>query len=178
MNNCDCMAVAGKLASQIKQGAFLTVRAGERLNTMTIGWGLTGFIWQLPVFMVAVRDSRYTFELMEAATDFTVSLPYGDQAQALKLCGTKSGRDYDKFAECGFTAMPAHSQAVSSPWIKECGAVWECRTVAVTDLLPEQLSAEVVDGSYPRGDFHRLYFGEVVACHSDPDFVERFAKAY
>jgi len=162
MNDCDPMVLAGKLASQIKKGAFLTVQAGERLNTMTIGWGLTGFIWQLPVFMVAVRDSRYTFELMEAATDFTVSLPYGDQAQALKLCGTKSGRDLDKFAASGL--KPAAAQKTLSPVLDFAGLHYECKIRFKAPMDPRLLDAQL-EYLYPAKDYHSLYFGEIVACY-------------
>lgn len=162
MNNCDPMAVAATLATQIKQGAFLTVRAGERLNTMTIGWGLTGFIWQRPVFMVAVRDSRYSFELMEAAGDFTVSLPFSDQAQALKLCGTKSGRDLDKFAASGLKIMAA--QQTLSPVLELAGLHYECQIRCKTRLDPALLDPEL-EQLYPAKDYHSLYFGEILACY-------------
>ena len=162
MNNCDPMAVADKLASQIKQGAFLTVQAGERLNTMTIGWALTGYIWQRAVFMVAVRDSRYTFELMEAATDFTVSLPYADQAAALKLCGTKSGRDLDKFAACGLKPQPARQTL--SPVLDLAGLHYECKLRFKAPMDPALLDAQL-EYLYPAKDYHSLYFGEIVACY-------------
>ena len=162
MTNCDPMAVADKLASQIKHGAFLTVRAGERLNTMTIGWGMTGFIWQMPVFMVAVRDSRYTFELMEAASDFTVSLPYGDLAQALKVCGTKSGRDVDKFAAGGLNAVAA--QQVTSPVLDFAGLHYECKIRFKAPMDPSLLDAQL-EYLYPAKDYHSLYFGEIAACY-------------
>ena len=59
MKEVDYMAVAEKAMDQIKQGAFLTVRAGEALNTMTIGWAAIGHVWRRPVLMVLVRDSRH-----------------------------------------------------------------------------------------------------------------------
>ncbi|MDX2441801.1 MAG: hypothetical protein QNK40_14795 [Desulfobacterales bacterium] len=36
----------------IKKGAFLTLKAGEETNTMTIGWATIGHIWRKDVFMV------------------------------------------------------------------------------------------------------------------------------
>ena len=41
MKHVDYMAVADKAMTQIEEGAFLTVKSGERLNTMTIGWSLS-----------------------------------------------------------------------------------------------------------------------------------------
>ena len=37
MKRIDYMTVAPKAMEQIKQGAFLTLKSGEALNTMTIG---------------------------------------------------------------------------------------------------------------------------------------------
>ena len=65
MKERDYMGQADKLMERIKRGAFLTVKADDVVNTMTIGWATIGYIWQRPVFMVAVRDSRYTFTLLE-----------------------------------------------------------------------------------------------------------------
>ncbi len=96
MRNVDCMAVAEKAMQQIKKGAFITVKSGEDLNTMTIGWATIGFVWRKPVLMVAIRDSRHTFGIIEKAADFTVSVPLTDMHDAVMFCGTKSGRDVDK----------------------------------------------------------------------------------
>ena len=93
---------ADQLMERIKKGAFLTVAADDAVNTMTIGWATIGYIWQRPVFMVAVRDSRHTFNLLEKTDNFTVSIPADDSYhEALMVCGSKSGRDIDKFKECG-----------------------------------------------------------------------------
>lgn len=50
--------------------------------------------------MVAVRESRHTFGLMEKADDFTVTVPISDYKKEVGFCGTKSGRNFDKFKEC------------------------------------------------------------------------------
>ena len=52
MKHLDYMAVAEKLMTQIKKGAFLTVEAENRLNTMTIGWGTLKIVWSKPIMMV------------------------------------------------------------------------------------------------------------------------------
>lgn len=40
---------------QLRKGAFLTLKDGDEVNTMTIGWGSISVIWNKPIFMVAVR---------------------------------------------------------------------------------------------------------------------------
>ncbi len=114
MKEMDYMAVAEKAMNQIKQGAFLTVRAEEALNTMTIGWATIGYVWRRPVFMVLVRDSRHTFGIIEKAADFTVSVPMTDMKDAIMFCGTKSGRDYDKYKECGLELAERWSHQLST----------------------------------------------------------------
>ena len=93
MKNLNYMSIAEDVMNKIKKGAFLTVKAGDALNTMTIGWATFGFIWQKPVMMVAVRSSRHTFGIIEKARDFTVTIPSGDMSKALAFCGSQSRRD-------------------------------------------------------------------------------------
>ena len=40
------------------KGVFLTVKDGEFINTMTIGWAQTGFVWGRSVMSVLVRQER------------------------------------------------------------------------------------------------------------------------
>ena len=90
MKDLNYMSIAEDAISKIKKGAFLTVKAADALNTMTIGWATFGFIWQKPVMMVAVRSTRHTFGIIEKALDFTVTIPSGDMGKTIAFCGTKS----------------------------------------------------------------------------------------
>ena len=162
MKSVDYMAVAEAAIKKIKSGAFLTVRAGDRLNTMTIGWATIGFCWRKPVFMVAVRDSRHTFTIIEDAEDYTVSVPAGNMKEEIMYCGTKSGRDGDKFEACGLKTIPG--QKVASPVIDVPGIHIECRIVFKSAMDPVHLSADYAS-LYPEKDYHTLYFGEIVACY-------------
>jgi len=156
------MAVADRAMQQIRKGSFLTVQVGERLNTMTIGWATIGFCWKKPIFMVAVRDSRHTFTLIEDAADFTVSVPSGDMQKEIMFCGTKSGRDLDKFAVCNLkTASARH---VASPIIDLPGLHFECRIMYKSAMDPSHLIPDY-DLLYPEKDYHTLYFGEILACY-------------
>ena len=154
---------ADAIMDEITRGAFLTVKAGEQLNTMTIGWAAIGFVWKREVFMVAVRDSRHTFELMEKSSDFTVTVPTDKSfRKEVMFCGTKSGRDYDKFAECGLKENKALK--VGSPVIDIPGTHFECRIVHKSPMDPTLLHEEL-QGLYPEKDYHTLYFGEILACY-------------
>jgi len=148
--------------SQLIRGVFLTTKAGDRINTMVIGWGGLTFFWNRPIFLVPVRKSRYTHELLEKSGEFTVSIPMGrDMQKALSFCGTKSGRDYDKFKECKLTAVPG--RYVDVPVIGECNLHYECRVVYKQDMDPATLNEEINQRFYP--NYHTFYYGEILGCY-------------
>jgi len=162
MKTVDYMAVAQEAMAKIKKGVFLTVKTGERLNTMTIGWATIGFCWQKPIFMIMVRDSRHTFSIIEDADDFTVSIPALDMKNAVMYCGTRSGREVDKFKELGLKTKKANQ--TTSPIIDVPGLHFECRIVHKSAMDPRFLS-EDYDSFYPEKDYHTLYFGEILECY-------------
>ncbi|MGD0022223.1 MAG: flavin reductase family protein [Smithellaceae bacterium] len=163
MKNLSYMSIAEDAISKIKKGAFLTVKAADQLNTMTIGWATFGFIWQKPIMMVAVRSSRHTFGIIDKAQDFTVTIPSGDMSKAIAFCGSKSGKDADKFKMCKLEI--AKSQHVASPIIKVPGIHLECKIVYKSAMNPAYLDKNYDKAMYPQKDYHTHYFGEIVACY-------------
>lgn len=166
MQSIDIFAHSEAILKQLSKGAFLNTAAGGRQNTMTIGWGSLGFQWGAPVFTVMVRQSRYTKELLDKSGVFTVSVPVqGDFAKALGLCGTKSGRDLDKFAAAGLTPVPA--QSVDAPVIKGCGLHIECRVVEQKTMEPSLFDKELAGRWYAQGDWHTYYAGLITAAYME-----------
>lgn len=156
--------ISREALEQLSKGAFLTVRNCNKTNTMTIGWGALGYIWGKPVFIAMVRHSRYTFELIEKANDFTVSFPSkGEMKGELAFCGTKSGRDCDKFKECSIKAKDGDTTL--SPVIEGCRLFFECRTLYKQPMLKENLNKEIRDRWYGDGDYHTIYFGEITKAY-------------
>ena len=131
-------------------------------NTMTIAWGSLGTMWEVPFVQVVVRPSRYTFEFMEKYETFTLCAFPAQKRKALSLLGAKSGRDLDKISLSGLT--PQASVAVAAPSFAEAELVIECRKNYWQDLDPSHfLDPTIGPQRYPKGDFHRIYFGEVLA---------------
>lgn len=145
-------------------GTFLTTKSGNELNTMTIGWGTAGFMWNKPVLVVAVRYSRHTYHLLEQSHTFTVSVPLqAELKDALAFCGTKSGREVDKFTECDLHAQPG--QVIDTPIVGKCQLHYECKVVYQQAMEPIALEAEIKNRFYKQQDYHVLYYGEIVACY-------------
>ena len=73
-------------------------------NAMTASWGGLGVLWSKPVATIYVRPQRYTFELCEKSERISLCVLPEEYRPALKICGTKSGKDTDKLKECSLTA--------------------------------------------------------------------------
>ena len=100
----NVMDYANTITESLKKGIFLTTKAGDKINSMVIGWGHLGRIWERPVFIAYVRDCRYTYEMIEKNPEFTINVPINEMNKnAFMICGTKSGRDMDKISEAGLT---------------------------------------------------------------------------
>ena len=143
-----------------KTGGFLSVKSGGKTNTMTVGWGFVGFMWNRPYFITVVRPQRYTTELLKTADSFTISVPFGSMLEELKICGSKSGRDIDKSGIVKF--MP--SKKVESPIVDGCDVYYECK-IKYAEKLDGEALPEDVKNTFYKGDFHDVYFGEIVDCY-------------
>ncbi len=150
-----------QLLAQLPKGIFITAKGGEKINTMTIAWGHIGVIWGKPMFIAYVRYSRHTYDVLEQATDFTINVPApGELKEALKIAGTKSGRDIDKFKEANLTLTPATH--TNTPRIQECPLNYECVIRYRQTMEPALIPGDVKDRYYPNHDTHIMFFGEII----------------
>lgn len=154
---------ADKAVNILRKGAFLTTSAEGKNNTMTIAWGAIGFMWGKPQLTVMVRKSRFTHEILAKNPVFTVSIPLNAMTEALKLCGSKSGRCCDKFALANLEAKAG--QKVPVPIIGGSGLHFECRVVYQHDMDASQLDQAIADKWYGDKDWHTLYYAEIVASY-------------
>ena len=134
-------------------------------NVMAIGWGTMGIVWRRPIFVVLVRPSRYTYRLIEESGEFTVNIVPASMKETVQYCGKVSGRDHDKFKEKQITPVP--STKVKTPILQEGILHFECQVAQKSDLLPSETTSTILSDFYPKGDFHRIYFGEILVCQSE-----------
>ena len=158
---------APALEVMASQGAFLLTGSPEKPNVMTVGWGSIGDMWGIPVFTAPIRLSRYSHELLDVSSVFTVSFPNaGEMKKALGVCGSKSGRNCDKIQAAGLELLPA--QVVASSVVKGCGTYLECRVLSRTDLSLDGLSKLQRERWYSGNDTentHTLFCSEILACY-------------
>ncbi len=142
----------------------------QQANAMTIGWGMIGVIWARPVWQVLVRPSRYTYQLLERQPFFSVNVLTEEYKKAIQICGTKSGRDTDKLALAGLTIEKGIG--CGAPVIRESIIHYECHIVHRNDFIPEKMVPDIRKGNYPSGDFHRVYWGQIINSQADKQALE------
>lgn len=167
----DFSDYANDIVKALTDGILMTTKAGDKVNSMVIGWGTVGVNWAKPVFAAFVRESRYTKEMLEQNPEFTINVPVGDyDKKIIGICGSKSGRDLDKIQEAGLT--PVEPDTISVPGLKEFPLTLECRVIYAQKQDAGALGSDILDVFYPlleekaaagdERDIHTTYFGEIV----------------
>ena len=112
-------------------------------NAATVAWG--GVCSSKPASVaISLRKSRYTYENIIERKAFTINVPSAAQVKIADYCGIVSGRNEDKFARAGITAVKG--DFVDAPYIKEFPMVLECKLSAVTDVgIHTHLIGEILD---------------------------------
>lgn len=106
-----------------------------------------------PYLGVGISPKRFSHGLLKATKDFAINIPDRKMLKAVQICGSKSGRNVDKFTASGLTREKASK--ISSPLIAECPVNIECVKVNEVDA----------------GD-HTWFVGEVVAAKKDPSYKD------
>ena len=126
-------------------------------NAMTASWAGLGTIWHKNVATIYVRPQRYTFGLVEESDELSLCFLGEQYRDALKLCGTKSGRDMDKISSSGLsTAFEGNT-----PIIEQSDVVMVCKK-AYSDYIKEECFDDPSHlSNYPKKDYHKLYILEI-----------------
>lgn len=161
----DIRDYAGDIIKAMRPGILLTTKVGNKVNSMTIGWGTLGVIWERPVFVAYVRKQRYTREMLDECREFTINVPVGEYRQKiLGICGSKSGRDMDKIEAAGLTLV--EPEVINTPGIKEFPLTLECRVLYSQEQESDKFNDEITSKFYTieTGD-HFCYYGEIVSAY-------------
>ena len=115
----------------------------DKCSICPVGWKMNTSA-SPPMMAISIAPSRFTHDLIANSGEFVLAWPGEDLAEATLLCGTRSGRDMDKFEQAGLT--PVEGRHVKAPLVKECIGNLECRLV----------------GQLATGD-HSIFAGEILA---------------
>ena len=114
-----------------------------KANLATIAWG--GICSSdPPAVTVSLRKSRHSYDAILERQAFTVNIPSEAFVRAADYAGIVSGRDTDKFAAAGLTAV--RSDLVDAPFVAEFPIVLECRLIRTVEIgVHTQFIGEIVD---------------------------------
>src|SRR3546814_7254911 len=104
-----------------------------------------------PLIGCVVSGGNHSFAALRTTRQCVIAVPARKLAAKVVKVGNCSGRDTDKFAAIGLTALPAAQ--VTAPLIGECFANLECRVVD-TRMVPRynMFVLEVVQAWTDPGD--------------------------
>lgn len=137
---------------------LVTAGNGDKFNTMTVSWGAVGEIWGKDAAFVFIRPQRYTFEFIEKEDIFTLSFYGSEYKDALRICGSKSGRDIDKAAECGLTPVCVDGGIT----FEQAEYTIVCRKMASQFFDPAGFADASIENNYANKDYHKMYIGEIL----------------
>ena len=121
-------------------------------NAMTAAW-ISNICAEPPAVVVGIRDSRYTYELIEKCGCFGVNIPSVKIAKETDYFGMYSGRDVDKFKETGLTVF--EGKEIKVPLIEECPVNVECKVIKKVKI-----------------GTHYAFFGEVLKVYYDESMLD------
>lgn len=137
---------------------LVAVGSGET-DVLAIGM-FNVFSFQPPILGVAVTSSRHSYKLLDECSDFSINIPGKELAEKVICCGSRSGKNVDKFVECGLTPVP--SKRIKSPSVGECMINIECKKLEFFEkgdhiwFLGKVVHAEVAaDYDHAQGLLHR-----------------------
>lgn len=121
---------------------------------MALAWA-TPVSEEPPLVAIAVGKESLTASNIKKTKEFVLNIPNEKLLPAIWTCGTKSGREIDKFRKSQLTKERA--KLVKPPYIKECLAHIECRVKRI----------------FPLGE-SLLFVGEIVYAVAERSFFRNF----
>jgi flavin reductase (DIM6/NTAB) family NADH-FMN oxidoreductase RutF len=122
--------------------------------------GIMPASWVMPVSLkpflvaVAINPVAFTHDLIDKSNEFSVNVPTGDLARAVKQAGSISSRDVDKFKVIGL--HPLAALKIKAPLVEECIGHLECgvierltpgdHTIFIAEVQAAQVEAGTFEG--------------------------------
>lgn len=141
-----------------KEWLLITATNENKTNTMTASWGGVGILFGKPVAYLFIRPQRYTKELIDATSHFSLSVLPAQFKKQLSYFGTVSGRDEDKIATSGLSIATENG----IPYFQDAKLVMICKKLFAQPMEETAfLDSSIVEQWYKEKDFHTMYIAEI-----------------
>ena len=136
--------------------ALISSKFEDKESIITLAWVGT-VCSNPPMVSISIRPSRFSYELVKKSGEFVINIPTTSIVKQTNICGSKSGRNSDKWILCNFTRQL--SETVSVPSIAECPVNMECKVKQILSL-----------------GTHDMFVAEVTSVHKDPNWDKKENK--
>lgn len=148
----DKIKLSTGLTSFPMPAAVISVGIGDEANLITLAY-VGKVCLNPPIIAISINPKRHSYKLIEKHGEFGVNYPTIAQLREMDYCGTRSGRDVNKWKVLNLTKEKGSE--IQVPLVKEFPWNMECKVIQRIEL-----------GS------HVCYFGEVLAVYSDSKYVK------
>ncbi len=142
-----------------KEWMLITAGNKEKFNMMTASWGGIGVLYNKPVAICFINPARYTYQVIENSDTYTLTFYTEAYRDALKYCGTKSGRDEDKVKGSGLTPIETENGAMAF------GQAWmiiECKKLVSQSISLDAINNKEEQNKRASQPMHKMYIGEIL----------------
>ena len=145
--------------SKIQDDWFLiTAKHGEKINSMTAGWGGIGCLFSKPVVYIFIRPQRYTYEFVKSAGMFSLTFFDKKYKEMLYYFGKVSGRYEDKIKKSKLSVKYYDD----IPYVEEAEYALLCSTLLTVPLDKKMINKKEIMQFYQNNDYHTMFVGEIV----------------
>ena len=138
---------------------LITAGSKDKFNMMTASWGGIGVLYNKPVAICFINPARYTYQVIENSDTYTLTFYTEAYRDALKYCGSKSGRDDDKVKGSGLTPVETANGAMA---FGEAWMIIECKKLVSQSISLDAINNKEEQNRRAAQPMHKMYIGEIV----------------
>jgi flavin reductase (DIM6/NTAB) family NADH-FMN oxidoreductase RutF len=144
---CDAAIALAGIKHPARVAIAVCQGTNGRANAITLEWFMRTSIQPL-MFAISIGHTRYSYECLLQNRRFNLCFPSESMRDWAMLCGTRSGREIDKFE--GVPILPGRLAGLPVP--RESAAVFECEIITQV-----------------RSGDHTIFIGEVRHTWANPE---------
>lgn len=155
----DADKIPGNIIKLLGEWTLITSGTADKVNTMTASWGGLGTLWEQPVAFSFINPTRYSISTMDAGETYTISFYTEAYKDALKYCGSNSGRNTDKIKGSGLNPIktPSGATAFSEAWM-----IIECKKILAQPISAESVIDKEIGKEWSQNGYHKIYVGQIL----------------
>lgn len=159
-------------AEEIKKGAICYAKdRNGNINGCTVAWGTRGRLFSKEIITVFIKPNRYTSEFLKNSDTFSLSFFPENEKETLKIFGTLSGRDFNKF-ELAHQLVIDNQEGLH---FEKAKITYIMQKIYFDQIDPNKLinQPDVITHYYQNEPYHYIFVGEIINVIEKSDESEK-----